>query len=118
MSGSVLVASRPYDVIVRRETLRAWELAGTAYSVQLGGEMDERWLAALRALRSDSIGFSRFHLDSTSKMVVFACRGGDGPGDIVSVLDLLDSLVELANLYASGADSGLDRPIDSVIGDR
>jgi hypothetical protein len=118
MSEPALVESNAYQVAVRRETLRAWELTGTAYSVQLAGETDERWLAALRALRAESIGFGRFHLDSTSMMVVFACRAGDGPGDIGSVLDLLDSLVELTNLYASGADNGLDRPVDSVIGDR
>ena len=92
----------PYEVIVDRGTLKAWELAGTASSVQLVGEIDPKWLSAFKSIRSDSAGFSRFHLDSTSKMVVFACRSGDTPADVASVLGTLDSLVHLSNLYASG----------------
>jgi len=104
MSASVARERKEYGVSIDRETLKAWELAGTAYSVALVGEIDTRWLSAYRSIRSDSAGFSRFHLDSTSKMVVFSCRSGDTPNEVASVLGTLDSLVKLSNLYASGAN--------------
>lgn len=100
------LAALSYDVAVKRETLRAWELTGTAYSIQLVGEIDRRWLAAFLAIRADSVGFSRFHLDSTSKMVVFACRSEDTAEDVGFLIDLLESLVGSTNLYASGAEAG------------
>jgi hypothetical protein len=102
MSASAAKERKQYGVSIDQETLKAWELAGTAYSVQLVGEIDTRWLSAYRSIRNDSAGFSRFHLDSTSKMVVFSCRSGDAPADVASVLGTLDSLVRLSNLYASG----------------
>jgi len=108
MPASVARQRKQYEVAIDRETLKAWELAGTAYSVQLVGEIDPRWLSAFRSIRSDSAGFSRFHLDSTSKMVVFACRSGDAPSDVVSVLGTLDSLVRLSNLYASGSSGAVE----------
>ena len=107
MSASATRQRKQYGVSVDRETLKAWELAGTAYSVQLVGEIDPRWLSAYRSIRSDSAGFCRFHLDSTSKMVVFSCRNGDTPSDVSSVLGTLDSLLQLSNLYASGSDGAV-----------
>src|SRR5712692_1376366 len=108
MSASAARERKEYGVSIDRETLKAWELAGTAYSVQLVGEIDTRWLSAYRSIRSDSAGFSRFHLDSTSKMVVFSCRTGDTPSDVSSVLGTLDSLVQLSNLYASGSNGPVE----------
>jgi hypothetical protein len=108
MSASAEKERKQYGVSIDRETLKAWELAGTAYSVQLVGEIDPRWLSAYRSIRNDSAGFSRFHLDSTSKMVVFSCRTGDTPSDVSSVLGTLDSLVQLSNLYASGSNGVVD----------
>ena len=102
------VSRTQYGVSVDRETLKAWELAGTAYSVQLVGEIDSKWLSAYKSIRADSAGFSRFHLDSTSKMVVFACRSGDTPADVASVLGTLESLIQLSNLYASGVVGGVE----------
>jgi hypothetical protein len=108
MSASAARERKQYGVSIDSETLKAWELAGTAYSVQLVGEIDMRWLSAYRSIRSDSAGFSRFHLDSTSKMVVFSCRSGDTPSDVAAVLGTLDSLVRLSNLYASGSNGAID----------
>jgi hypothetical protein len=94
-------ALKGHDVMVDRGSLRAWQPSGTAYSVQLIGRMDAEWLEAYRILRAESAGFSRFHLDATSKAIVFSCRSGDEPSDIDSVLDMVEALVELSNLYAS-----------------
>jgi hypothetical protein len=94
-------ALRGYEVMVDRGSLHTWHPSGTAYSVQLIGQMDSEWLEAYRVIRAESIAFSRFHLDATSKTVVFSCRSGDDSSDLESVLDMVEALVELANLYAS-----------------
>ena len=94
-------ALKGYDVMVDRGSLQAWQPNGTAYSVQLIGRMDKEWTEAYRVIRTESTGFSRFHLDPSSKAVLFTCRAGDEPTDIDSVLDMVEALVELANLYAS-----------------
>jgi hypothetical protein len=108
MSASTARERREYGVSIDRETLKSWELAGTAYSIALVGEIDTRWLSAFRSIRSDSAGFSRFHLDSTSRMVVFSCRSGDTASEVASVLGTLDSLLRLSNLYASGANGFME----------
>ena len=94
-------AMKGYDVMVDRGSLHAWQPNGTAYSVQLIGHMDSEWTEAYRVIRSESTGFSRFHLDPASKAVLFTCRAGDESTDIDGVLDMVEALVELANLYAS-----------------
>jgi hypothetical protein len=95
------VALKGYDVLVDRGSLKAWGPESTAYSVQVIGRIDADWLEAYRVLRAESVAFSRFHLDAQSKSVVFTCRSGDDAGDAESVLDMVEALVELANLYAS-----------------
>lgn len=99
-------ALKGYDVMVDRGSLKGWQPGGSAYSVQLIGRMDEEWLEAYRILRAESVGFSRFHLDANTKVVMFTCRAGDELSDIDSVLDMVEALVELANLYASSPGPG------------
>ena len=99
-------ALKGYDIMVDRGSLRSWQQNGSAYSVELIGRMDPDWLEAYRVLRAESAGFSRFHLDATSKSIVFTCRSGDETSDVESVLDMVEALVELANLYASSPGPG------------
>jgi hypothetical protein len=101
------VALKGYDVMVDRGSLRSWQPNGSAYSVDLIGRIDADWLEAYRVRRAESAGFSRFHLDSTSKSVVFTCRSDDAATDVESVLDMVEALIELANLYASSPGPGL-----------
>jgi hypothetical protein len=100
------VALKGYDVMVDRGSLRSWQPNGSAYSVALIGRIDADWLEAFRVLRAESAGFSRFHLDATTKSIVFTCRLGDEAADVESVLDTVEALVELANLYASSPGPG------------
>jgi len=99
-------ALKGYDVMVDRGSLRSWQQNGAAFSVELIGRIDADWLEAYRVLRAESSGFSRFHLDATAKSIVFTCRSGDESSDVESVLDMVEALVELANLYASSPGPG------------
>ena len=96
-----------YDVAVDYGSLAAWDLGeeGTGYAVQLTGPMDERWVRSYYLLRIDSPGYSRFHLDTTSGIVWFACRRGDRPAKIVPVLEILAALVASTNRRAASSVS-------------
>lgn len=99
------VSGETYDVAVDRPSLKAAVLGGgeTGYTVELKGLIDARWIESYRRLRTESPSFYRFYLDDRNASVLFACRARDIQADILTVLKILDSLVEQVNRHASSA---------------
>ncbi len=107
--SDISLPSKAYDVAVDRSSLKTSDVGqwgqGTGYSVELTGSIDAQWLESYRLLRTDSPRFLRFYLETASRTVLFSCRAGDVPSDVESVLEILDSLIELTNRHASAASS-------------
>jgi len=91
------------DVAIDRDSLAETDLGGSGrgYSVRLSGPVDSNWLESYRLLHRESAKFFRFYLDAETRSVMFACRAGDVLTDVTSILQILDSLIELTNKHAS-----------------
>ncbi len=93
----------PYAVAVDHGSLNG-EVQGasrTRYSVALIGSVDERWERSYRMIQMEETGFFRFRLEPASKTVSFTVRAGDGPEQVISILERLDTFVEMVNRSAS-----------------
>jgi hypothetical protein len=91
------------EVRVDHASLRAEADGGdiTRYRVRLTDSVDERWIAAYRAVQADSTAFRRFRLEPDGS-ISFACRGVDGPAMVMDALERLERLVEVVNGTADG----------------
>ena len=92
-----------YDVRLPDAGL-GWEKMGPLferYSVALVGTVDPRWAEAYKRVVTTSPGLSRFRLNKDQPAVSFTCRSTDGPVEVMSVLKILEGLIERVNREAS-----------------
>ena len=91
-----------YDIVVDHATLRALDMGyrGTGYSVRLVGRIDGDWIRCFRNVQGDSRRLARFILDPRSWSVSFLRQSDDGPADVMTALDALDTFVHRVNRYA------------------
>lgn len=95
-------AARDFEVVVDHATLRVIDLGarGTGYSVRLVGPIDEDWVRCFRSVQADALPFGRFVLNPQAWTVSFLRSAGDGPADVMAVLESLDSLIHRVNRFA------------------
>jgi hypothetical protein len=91
-----------YETVVEHSSLRGVSDAEGAEAdccVTLAGDVDDVWCDAFHQFGVDSNGF--FNLDPTKRSVSFHCRTRDNPSEMDSVLEMLDTIVDLTNRLAS-----------------
>lgn len=99
----------PYDVSLPEAGL-GWEKVGPLferYSVRLVGRVDPHWAEIYQKVAGDTPGLRRFRLDMVQASVSFTCRATDGPVEVMSVLKILEGLLERVNREASFAAARL-----------
>jgi hypothetical protein len=92
----------PYDVCLPESGLD-WEKIGPLferYSIKLLGTIDEDWADCYRSVTAGTPSLSRFRLDTATGSVSFTCRSTDGPVEVMSVLKILEGLLERVNREA------------------
>lgn len=92
----------PYDVGLPESGLD-WQRVGPLferYSISLVGTVDENWAEAYEAIAATMPSLSRFRLDKAAGSVSFTCRTTDGPVEVMSVLKILEGLLERVNQEA------------------
>ena len=92
----------PYDVSLPESGLD-WQRVGPLferYSIRLVGTVDGNWAEAYRAIAATMPSLCRFRLDSAAGSVSFTCRTTDGPVEVMSVLKILEGLLERVNQEA------------------
>jgi hypothetical protein len=104
-SGTLRKAAGPtsYDVSLPEAGL-GWEKVGPLferYSVRLVGRVDPHWAETYQTVVGDTPGLRRFRLDMVQASVSFTCRATDGPVEVMTVLKILQGLLERVNREAS-----------------
>ncbi len=99
----------PYDVSLPEAGL-GWEKVGPLferYSVKLVGRVDPHWAETYQRVTGEAPGLRRFRLDKEQASVSFTCRATDGPVEVMTVLKILEGLLERVNREASVAAARL-----------
>ncbi len=99
----------PYDVSLPEAGL-GWEKVGPLferYSVKLVGRVDPHWAEAYQRVVGGAANLRRFRLDTEHNTVSFTCRATDGPVEVMTVLKILEGLLEQVNREASFAAARL-----------
>jgi hypothetical protein len=89
----------PYDVCLPESGLD-WERIGPLferYSIKLLGSVDEHWVGSYERVATSTPSLSRFRLDVATASVSFTCRSTDGPVEVMTVLKILEDLLERVN---------------------
>ena len=92
----------PYHVCLPESGLD-WERVGPLferYSIKLLGAIDEHWADSYHRVAAATPSLSRFRLDATNGAVSFTCRASDGPVEVMTVLKILEELLERVNREA------------------
>ena len=92
----------PYDVSLPESGLD-WQRVGPLferYSIRLVGTVDENWAEAYQNIAATTPSLSRFRLDTASGSISFTCRTTDGPVEVMTVLRILEGLLERVNREA------------------
>jgi hypothetical protein len=100
----------PYDVSLPESGLD-WQRVGPLferYSIRLVGRVDENWAGAYQTIAATTPGFSRFCLDTATRAVSFTCRTTDGPVEVMTVLKILEGLLERVNREAGLAAARIE----------
>ncbi len=93
----------PYDVSLPDAGL-GWEKVGPLferYSIKLVGRVDPHWAEAYQRVVGGAANLRRFRLDTEHTTVSFTCRATDGPVEVMTVLKILEGLLEQVNREAS-----------------
>jgi hypothetical protein len=80
-----------------------WERVGPLferYSIKLLGTIDKHWADSYQRVVESTPRHSRFRLDTTNGSVSFTCRSTDGPVEVMTVLKILEELLERVNREA------------------
>jgi len=102
----------PYDLCLPEAGLD-WERVGPLferYSIKLVGHMDQHWVDSYQRVAAATPSLSRFRLDMANSAVSFTCRATDGPVEVMSVIKVLDDLVQRVNKEACLAAARLPGP--------
>jgi hypothetical protein len=100
----------PYDVSLPESGLD-WQRIGPLferYSIKLAGTVDENWAYAYQSIAAAMPSLSRFRLDIASGEVSFTCRSTDGPVEVMTVLKILEGLLERVNQEACVAAARIE----------
>jgi hypothetical protein len=92
----------PYHVCLPESGLD-WERIGPLferYSIKLLGTIDEDWADSYQRITTDTPKLGRFRLDTATASVSFTCRSTDGPVEVMTVLKILEELLERVNREA------------------
>jgi hypothetical protein len=103
----------PYHVCLPESGLD-WKRIGPLferYSIKLLGTIDEHWAASYERVAASAPGCSRFCLDAAAGSVSFTCRSTDGPVEVMTVLKILEGMLDRVNREAClAAVSGEMKP--------
>lgn len=100
----------PYDVSLPEAGLD-WQRIGPLferYSIKLAGTVDENWADAYQRISATTASLSRFRLDTASRAISFTCRSTDGPVEVMTVLKILEGLLERVNQEACMAAARIE----------
>jgi hypothetical protein len=89
----------PYDVCLPESGLD-WERIGPLfdrYSIKLLGTIDEDWTEIYQRITTEKPTLSRFRLNTDTGSVSFTCRATDGPVEVMTVLKILEKLLDQVN---------------------
>ena len=92
----------PYHVCLPESGLD-WKRIGPLferYSINLLGTIDEHWADSYRRVAACTPSLSRFCLDTATGSVSFTCRSTDGPVEVMTVLRILEEMLERVNREA------------------
>jgi hypothetical protein len=88
-----------------------WQRVGPLferYSIKLVGTVDRNWTDAYQSIAATMPSLSRFRLDTAGGEISFTCRATDGPVEVMTVLKILEGLLERVNCEASMAAARIE----------